>query len=110
MLTVLHLAIAVAHGQRKHKVQKLKVHFLAEGTFLRRTWGYNQDTYLAKFSTAWDKAPSLICVVDEYSPLAPALAQIVLNSDKGAMLRVRRDEGCDAAYGDMLLRAATEIP
>jgi hypothetical protein len=105
LITVL-MVCAAANAHDRHRPRKAKVHFLAAGMLLRGTWGFNQDSYLAEIVVKRDHSRQLVRILDEYSPLMPALPREALVADGGAALRIRRDESCDVAFGGIHLRAA----
>jgi hypothetical protein len=96
-----------ATAKRRARPVSTKVRFLAESTFLRNTYGPNEDTYLAEMTIPSQQQKAvLIRLVDEYPNEAPSLARNVVASPSGASLRVLRDAECDRPYSQMLLRAA----
>lgn len=106
LLIVITLAGPSAGAWPHHHGKKARVHFLANSTLLRYTWGQNQDTYLAQLFFPKQSVPVLARLVDVYSNGWPSLSRKVLKSDTGTILRVERDEDCDRPYGEMLLRTA----
>jgi hypothetical protein len=94
--------------QRNHK-EKAMVRFLATGTLVRGTWGFNQDVYLAELRSRAVES-QLVRLVDEYHNAFLPLSHEVLTSQEGTSMRVRRDAQCDLAYGEMVLRAAPADP
>jgi hypothetical protein len=85
--------------------QKAKVRFLASGTLVRGTWGLNEDTYLAEMHLRPGNESTLVRLIDDYPNEVPPISAVVLTSELGTILRVRRDSQCDSAYSQMLLRA-----
>lgn len=94
----------------RHRAQKAKVHFLADGALLRGSWGFNQDIYLAELIGKKESGRQLGRIMDEYSPDALPLSREVLVAGQGVVLRIRRDESCDIAYGVMRMRSAPGDP
>lgn len=106
LLVLITVAGTSASAWPHHRGQKARVHFLANGTLLRFTWGQNQDTYLAQLYFPKQSAPVLARLMDVYSNGWPPLSRRVLKSDTGTILRVERHEDCDRPFGEMLLRTA----
>ncbi|MDR3725131.1 MAG: hypothetical protein P4K83_11675 [Terracidiphilus sp.] len=106
LLIALLMANVASNAYDRHRPRKVKVHFLADSTLVRGSWGFNQDIYLAELIEKKDSGRRLVRIVDEYSPDAPPLSHEVLVDEQGTGLRVRRDESCDLAYGAMHMRAA----
>jgi hypothetical protein len=90
--------------QRNH-TEKAKVLFLATGTLVRGSWGYNQDVYFVELRSRSVES-QLVRLIDEYNNAFPPLSREVLTSQEGTTLRVLRDAQCDLPYGKMILRAA----
>jgi hypothetical protein len=110
LLVVLQMLSPAANALNRHRAQKAKVHFLADGALLRGSWGFNQDIYLAELIGKKEPGRQLVRIVDEYSPDAPPLSHEVLVDEQGTGFRVQRDESCDVAYGTMHMRAAPGDP
>lgn len=90
--------------------QKAKVHFLATSTFIRGTWGWNKDIYLAQILLPKENEATLVRLVDAYPNEFPPLSREVQISQSGTFLRVERDSECDLPFGQMLLRTAPGDP
>lgn len=85
---------------------KIKVRFLASSTFIRGTWGWNEDTYLAQLLLPRQNETVLVRLVDAYPNEWPPLSHAILMSDTGTFLAVKRDAECDQPFGEILLRTA----
>lgn len=88
----------------------MRVRFIATSTLLRGTWGLNEDTYLAQVLIPEQNEAVLVRLVDTYPSEWPPLARQVLTSESDALLRVKRDVGCDRPFGEILLRTAPGDP
>jgi hypothetical protein len=97
-------------ARERMATQLVRVKFLATGTAVRGTWGFNQDTYLAELVSPPIGGQVLIRLVDEYFNAAPPVSSEVLTSETGTMLRVRRDSLCDLPYASILLRTKPGDP
>ena len=90
--------------------QKVRVRFLANSTFLRGTWGMNEDTYLAQLRLPKQNEALLVRLVDAYPNTWSPLAHAVVKSEAGTVFSVRRDPECDRPFGEILLRTAPGDP
>lgn len=95
---------------RRGKPERRTVVFLATGSLVRGTVGYNEDTYLAEFVPASGNDRMIIRLVDDYPNYAPPLSAEVLTSGTGTALKVKRDKECDVPYFAMPLRTAPGDP
>lgn len=86
--------------------QKVRIHFMAESTFLRGTWGQNEDTYLAELQFPRSGESFLVRLVDRYPNEFPSISHEALTSENGVVMPVLRDRECDAVFGEFLSRAA----
>lgn len=84
--------------------------FLATSTLIHRTWGENEDTYLAQPLLPKQKRTVLVRLVNANATEWPPLARAIFTSDAGALLAVKRDATCDRPFGQMLLRTAPGDP
>jgi hypothetical protein len=89
---------------------KARTHVLATSTFIRGTWGTNQDIYLAEIIPHKGSLPILVRLMDEYLTFDPPLSVDGLTSTTGATLRIVRDVRCDIRYSQMQLRTAPGDP
>jgi hypothetical protein len=110
LVMILTVSAASVSATQAKKTKKARVHFLATGTEIRGTWGFNQDTYFAELAFVKDGPLQFVRIVDEYSQLAPPLSRESLTSVSGIPLRLRRDGGCDIRYSDLHLRTAPGDP
>ena len=104
------VACSTASAWRHKHGQRVRVRFLATSTLIRGTFGQNEDTYLAQVFTRRGDESYLIRLIDAYPNEAPPLSFAALTSDVGTLLRILRDQQCDRAYGEMLLRTAPGDP
>lgn len=104
------MACSTASAWRHERGQRVRVRFLSTSTLIRGTFGQNEDVYFAQVFTRHGDEPYLIRLVDAYPNEAPTLSFAVLISDAGMLLRIRRDQQCDRAFGEMLLRTAPGDP
>lgn len=104
------IGAATAGAWPHRRGQKARVRFLATSTLIRRTWGPNEDTYLAQLLLPKQNETVLVRLVDAYPNEWPPLSRSVLTSDSGTLLGVRRDDQCDRPYGQILLRTAPGDP
>lgn len=103
------MLVASAEARARSGPQKVRLRFDATGTLIRGTFGTNQDMYLAETASPGDNGV-LLQLIDEYPNEYPPLSVEVLKEASGAVLRVRRDSSCDAAYGQLVLRTAPGDP
>jgi len=89
---------------------KAQTRFLATSTFIRGTWGTNQDTYLAEIIPHTGDKPLLVRLIDEYLTFQLPLSGDNLTSTTGATLRIIRDVRCDIPYSQMQLRTTPGDP
>jgi hypothetical protein len=109
-IAVIAISVHSADARSRIRVQKAHVRFLAASTFVRGTWGYNQDIFLAELLSSRHGEPLLVRLIDEYPNTYPSLSADVLASQTGTALRVKRDSQCDSSYASMLLRTAPNDP
>lgn len=100
------VAISSANAKPSIHVEKAQVRFLATSTFLRGTWGTNQDVFLAELAPVRKGEFQLVRLMDEYPNFFPPIPAEVLRSQSGTVLRVTRDPQCDRPFGEILLRTA----
>jgi hypothetical protein len=111
MTLIISLPALPAWARHGSRAVKANVRFVAASTFLRGTWGLNQDTYLAEMTISSRRdEPFLVRLVDEYPNELPALAHNVVTSPSGTTLRVLRDNECDRPFHQMLIRTAPGDP
>ena len=103
-------AVTSADARPRIRVQKARVRFLATSTFVRGTWGYNQDIFLVELTPVRNGELLLVRLIDEYPNLFPPLPAEVLKSQSGTVLKVKRDAQCDLPFGQVLLRTAPGDP
>jgi hypothetical protein len=89
---------------------KARAHFLATSTFIRGSWGGNEDIYLAELHLPNQNDAVLVRLIDTYPNFLPPLAHNALTSAPGVVLSVQRDVECDQPFGEILLRTAPSDP
>lgn len=101
---------APAIKRSQSRIVRARVRFLATSSTVRSRWGGNEDIYLAEiqFSGA-ARETSLAWLVDEYPPYRVSIPAAALTS-ASTVFRLKRDRGCDVAYGLMPLRTAPGDP
>jgi hypothetical protein len=109
-IALIAIFIHPADARSPIRVQKTHVRFLAASTFVRGTWGYNQDIFLAELLSPRHGEPLLVRLIEEYPNGFPPLSADALTSPGGTVLRVRRDVQCDLPYASILLRTAPSDP
>lgn len=100
---------ADAISSSKSRTVRAHVRFLATSTSIRSSWAGNQDVYLSQIEFN-GSAKTLARLIDEYPSYRVALPYEVLTSASATSFRLRRDRGCDVAYGLMPLRTAPGDP
>jgi hypothetical protein len=110
MLLAMIFTTATAGAWPHRQELKAHVHFLATSTFLRSTFGQNEDTYLAELRFPKQNEAVLVRMVDTYPNYGLPLSRAVVTSSIGAVLLVKRDEECDRPFGEILLRTAPGDP
>jgi hypothetical protein len=113
LLALLGLAISSGIAEAKTpglRPLKANTRFLAASTNIRRTWGANEDVFLAQIVPYRGSQPILVRLIDEYWNLLPPLSATTLTSATGTTLRLRRDAQCDMPYAKMQLRTAPGDP
>lgn len=109
-IAVIAISVHSADARPRIRVQKTHVRFLAASTFVRGTWGYNQDIFLAELLSLRHGEPLLVRLIEEYPNGFPPLSADALTSPGGTVLRVLRDVQCDLPYASILLRTAPSDP
>jgi hypothetical protein len=105
VLAIFSFALVANAWPHKHG-QKVRVRFLAESTFLRGTWGLNEDTYLAELKFPSNGESFLVRLVDRYPNEFPSISRETLTSENAVVVSVIRDHQCDGVFEDFLSRAA----
>ncbi len=70
----------------RHSGKKARVHFVAESTLIRTSWGWNEDTYLAELRFSKQNESVLVRLVDAYPNEAPPLSYATLTAQLGTSL------------------------
>lgn len=90
---------------RKGGIQA-QIRFVASSTFVRGTWGLNEDTYLVELRNSRSGSAFLALLIDTYPNEAPPIPYDVVTANKETAIRVRRNTKCDRQFGDIQLRSA----
>lgn len=108
IIVVMALSSGTAQAWPHKSEQKAKIRVLATSTVIRRTWGWNKDTYLAQILLPKENEATLVRLVDAYPNEWPPLSRDVLMFQSGTALRVKRDAACDLPFSQILLRTAPD--
>jgi hypothetical protein len=106
MLLAIAFATAMAGAWPHKQRQKVRVHFWATSTFIRGSWGMNEDIYLAELRSPKQSESVLVRLIDTYPNTWSPLTHKILTSAAGTVLAVWRDTECDRPFGEILLRTA----
>ena len=110
MAAVVVLTTRTAGAWPHRQGQRARVQFVATSTLIRGTWGQNEDAYLVKLLFPKQNETVLVRLIDTYPNEFPPLSREVLSSDRGSVLSLKRDAGCDRPFGEVLLRTAPGNP
>lgn len=109
-ITLLALITPPMASARLPKHIPAQVRFLATSTSTRSSFGENYDVYLIEIKRPDGRVSKFARLEDIYPPYQSALPQTILKSSGWVPLKVKRDRGCDVAYGEMPLRTAPGDP
>jgi hypothetical protein len=104
MVAGIVIPVSIADAKPHMRMEKAQVRFLASGTLVRGTSGFNN--HLAELQLGGDSESISVRLLHEHPNEAPSLSETVLSSVSWIALRVRRDSECDSANGHIFLRAA----
>ena len=102
LLTFILVPSGSIDARSHNSIEKDRVKFLASSTFIRGTWGWNEDTYLAEVAMPGSNRQILVRLIDSYNNAWAPLSHQVLTSETGAILRVKRDPECDLPFERIL--------
>jgi len=108
--TVLALAafsLTAAAGHKQYL--QADIHFLATSTSVRSSFGESEDVYLVEL-TMQSGEPFPARLIDRYPPYETGFTEGLLTSGSDVTGKVRRDNTCDIAFGEMPLRTAPGNP
>lgn len=100
------LNVGTTHAWPHRRGEKALVRFVAESTFIRGTWGTNEDIYLVEINMGKADEMEFARLVDKYPNEWSPISRNVLELKTGTLLRIERDSSCDVEYSQILLRAA----
>ena len=107
LLVLTMLPFTAAAGHKKYL--RVDIHFLATSTSVQSSFGESEDVYLVEL-TMQGGEPFPARLIDGYPPYETGFTEGLLTSGSDVTGKVRRDNTCDIAFGEMPLRTAPGNP